>query len=207
MSREVRYLLCIIVALLASDRATASEAKANLKALYTAEKAYALPGHEVHFSFFDVFADFDVPPSGGQANGFFDVFTEISVDGGGFLPLQGSGQLVHRNLMPDHLDGEILSMSLASGPSGPLFIRESPTLPSLGQTKLVVEGGQTRIDSFFDVFVDLSLDGGASWLPLTPEIRLQTVPEPATLASLALGVAVAACAAWRGKRRNRGART
>ena len=58
---------------------------------------------------------------------------------------------------------EILSMSLTGSVGGiSIEIRESPSLPSPGQTTITdLGGGLYEIDSFFDVFVELSVDGGA----------------------------------------------
>jgi len=64
-------------------------------------------------------------------------------------------------------DTEILQLQL-SGATLPLgaMIRESPTLASVGQTTIEsLGGGNFRIDSFFDVFFELSLNGGISWVP------------------------------------------
>jgi hypothetical protein len=69
-----------------------------------------------------------------------------------------------------HFDLELLSMPISGGtlPSG-LMIRESPTLPSRGKTVAHdMGGGQFRISSFFDIFTEISLDGGATWNPQTP---------------------------------------
>ena len=73
-----------------------------------------------------------------------------------------------------------------------VLLRESPTLASEGSVTITDLGGGTwTIDSFFDVFTDLSPDGGASWLPDlaagTTGHRLTLLPEPATLSLLALG--------------------
>ncbi|MES1181097.1 MAG: PEP-CTERM sorting domain-containing protein, partial [Verrucomicrobiota bacterium] len=55
------------------------------------------------------------------------------------------------------------------------------------------------IDSFFDVFTELSLDGGATWMPDTSgpmHVNLVETPEPSVcaLAGLAAGLL-----AWRRK--------
>src|SRR5437899_5727767 len=43
-------------------------------------------------------------------------------------------------------------------------IRESPTLPSRGGTEIKGQSdGSQRIGSFFDIFPEVSLDGGATW--------------------------------------------
>ncbi len=65
-------------------------------------------------------------------------------------------------------DTEIVSMSLTGDIGGvPIEIRESPSLPSPGETTITdIGGGLFEIDSFFDVFVELSVNGG----PFVPQI-------------------------------------
>jgi hypothetical protein len=63
-------------------------------------------------------------------------------------------------------DTEMVSMSL-SGSAGDsnIQLRESPTLASLGEADIMdLGGGLYQIDSFFDVFTELSVDGGP-WMP------------------------------------------
>jgi hypothetical protein len=73
---------------------------------------------------------------------------------------------------------EMVSMNL-SGSAGDsnIQIRESPTLTSLGQTDITdLGGGLYQIDSFFDVFTELSVDGGP-WMPqLSQTVRIVLVP-------------------------------
>ena len=87
---------------------------------------------------------------------------------------------------------EMLALNLSGGtlPVGTM-IRESPTLQSTGVTKITdIGGGLYQIDSFFDVFTELSIDGGASWLPSTNGAgHVVLVPEPTSMSLLALGVA------------------
>lgn len=94
-------------------------------------------------------------------------------------------------------DTEIIAMDL-SGSVGPLpiIIRESPTQPSTGQTTITdLGGGLYHIDSFFDVFTELSVDGGSSWIPATGPVRMDLepaegpIPEPGSLALWLLGCA------------------
>lgn len=117
---------------------------------------------------------------------FFDVFTEISLDGS-----------------TSFYDTEMLSLSLEGVyPSiGAFKIRESPTLPSLGKYSVeTLPSGQYHIDSFFDVFTELSLDGGESWIPSQGPSHLTIVPEPSAIVLLALGALLAAL----GRRREEG---
>lgn len=85
---------------------------------------------------------------------------------------------------------EIVSMSLSGVlPIGPIQIREGALRASTGQTTITnLGGGLYDIDSFFDVFTELSVDGGATWQAdqMAPA-RLTLVPEPATLCLVGLG--------------------
>ena len=85
---------------------------------------------------------------------------------------------------------EMLSLNVNwNSPLGPVLIRESPTLVSLGLTRIQPSGGGYMIDSFFDIFTELSLDGGQSWVPSTNPNgdHMGLIPEPAALALLAVG--------------------
>ena len=87
-------------------------------------------------------------------------------------------------------DTEMLEMSLSGvSPLGPFMIRESPTKVSTGKTTIAdIGGGLYQIDSFFDVFTELSTDGGQNWLPATSGAgHLALVPEPASMSLLVLG--------------------
>jgi hypothetical protein len=125
-------------------------------------------------------------PGNYSVNSFFDVFTELSLDGGQtWLPQSGtgSGTVQGTDLGSGTFHTEMLSLDL-SLPGG-VLIRESPTLTSAGETD-VTGPGPYQIHSFFDVFTELSLDGGQTWSPQTSgPARLDGMPEPATLALFA----------------------
>jgi PEP-CTERM motif-containing protein len=100
-------------------------------------------------------------------------------------------------------DTQMLGLSVAAtyvSPSGPIpfLIRESPTLGSTGQHTLsaLPTPGTFQVDSFFDVFVELSLDNGQTFYPGSSPIHLdlQNVsPEPASMVMAGIGfVGVAA---------------
>jgi hypothetical protein len=63
---------------------------------------------------------------------------------------------------------EIVSMSLSGDVGGiTLWLRESPTLASTGQTKIVeVCGGVFDIYSAYGLFSEVSVDGGQTWIPV-----------------------------------------
>ena len=104
---------------------------------------------------------------------------------------------------------ELLGLEITAqlnGPSGPIaaIIRESPTLVSPGQHTLTpLPDGGVLIDSFFDVFFELSLDGGP-FVPANSPVRLDItdiVPEPATV--VMLGIAIAGLSTVTGCRQRR----
>jgi hypothetical protein len=114
----------------------------------------------------------------------------VSINGGPQMPIMMNGPVdtVAHNKGPTDTTGtfdtEMLSMSLTGGG---VMIRESPTRASTGKTSITdIGGGMYHIDSFFDVFTELSIDGGATWIPKsglrgTP-VYLGGVPEPSTIA-------------------------
>ena len=64
---------------------------------------------------------------------------------------------------------------------GQIMLRESPELASAGQTSVqpatpAAGGGeQWTVDSFFDVFTELSVDGGNTWIASTDSVRMELV--------------------------------
>src|ERR1051325_11620746 len=76
-------------------------------------------------------------------------------------------------------DTEMLQLDLTI-PSGgmTLMIRESPTLQSTGQTTVRPVAGGYMIGSFFDVFTELSLDGGGTWTPANKKHRVKMRKDP-----------------------------
>ncbi|MGD0499138.1 MAG: hypothetical protein ABSC23_11950 [Bryobacteraceae bacterium] len=86
-------------------------------------------------------------------------------------------------------DTEMLSLNLSGGG---LLIRESPTLSSLGQMTVENNGSNNfPASSFFDIFTELSLDGGNTWAPSQGPLQFdQESPEPGSvlLTGTALGL-------------------
>ena len=45
------------------------------------------------------------------------------------------------------------------------MVRESPSKASLGRTSVRTTSSGYDVSSFFDIFTEVSLDGGATWSP------------------------------------------
>jgi hypothetical protein len=77
-------------------------------------------------------------------------------------------------------DNEILSMQVPAGLPGAVMIRESPTRQSLGKTS-IRQGPQPvpwLVSSFFDVFLELSTDGGNTWSGSSNPVHVELNPQP-----------------------------
>ena len=145
-------------------------------------------------------ADAVAPGDVGQGyhiDSFFDVFTELRFSG---MPTTDSFFAVFDEKV-QVIDGvleslittgtfatEIVSMSLSGNAGGhQIQIRESPTLQSTGEFTVTDIGpGLYHIDSFFDVFTELSVDG-QPFAPCDVAVHAVLVPEPATMGLLGLG--------------------
>jgi hypothetical protein len=95
---------------------------------------------------------------------------------------------------------QILSMNMTGTVGGhTVTIRQDPTTPSTGQTTIACSTppctsstGVFQITSFFDVFTDISIDGGAFIPQSTPPTHVVAVtPEPGTLMLMGLGLIIA----------------
>jgi hypothetical protein len=64
----------------------------------------------------------------------------------------------------------------------------NPMMTSMGPTTVAPSGGNYRIDSFFDVFAELSLDGGPFMAGPSRTFTLTAIPEPGSISLLALGL-------------------
>ncbi|MBM4102911.1 MAG: PEP-CTERM sorting domain-containing protein [Planctomycetes bacterium] len=134
------------------------------------------------------------PPSDGSTiTSFFDLWTEVSLTGAingtcghhhhshiSWSPTSGA------NIQPRLFNSEILALDI----SGPGFLlRESPTFASTGRHTIAnIGGGFFAIESYFDIFLEISTDGGANWSPSSTSLPITSVtPEPASLLLLGLG--------------------
>jgi hypothetical protein len=133
----------------------------------------------------------------------------VSVNLGPFVAMSASGPedvVVFNKLgsATGTFSTELLGMNLSgSSAYGPFLLRESPTIASTGQTTITgLGGGLYQIDSFFDVFTELSVDGGVTWIPSSGPTRvtLQSAPEPS--AAGLLGAAMLSLAGLSRRRRS-----
>ncbi len=71
---------------------------------------------------------------------------------------------------------EMLALSLVSTVNPAIRVRESPTLASTGMMTLTSDGsgGAGTFNSFFDIFTELSLDNGSTWIPQQSEHLVST---------------------------------
>ena len=134
-----------------------------------------------------------MPPQGGvPINSFFDIFVELdlSTNGGtNWTPHSLSPRPSGVRILPPVPVGpdlvfstEMLQLDLSGGslPAG-VMIRESPTLQSTGQIRQRdLGGGQYSVDSFFDIFTELSFDGGQSWFPSNQPLHTTTIERSPT---------------------------
>jgi hypothetical protein len=101
------------------------------------------------------------------------VRAQLSMDGGATYqnhqaPAQCAVRVVNAGTVGSTMifDTEMLQLDISGGTLPPgIHVRESPTRQSLGRTTIRPGSGGFYIDSFFDVFTELSLDGGQTWMP------------------------------------------
>ena len=148
----------------------------------------------------------EIETFGSTLTGMIDVVQNGLSGSGGPQPVSASGPfgsvqtLVHNKIgnVTGTFQTEMLALDLVGvSPGGPFMIRESPTLASLGQTTITdIGGGLYKIDSFFDVFTELSIDNGHTWMPshdaagapLAGHMVLHPIPEASSLGFLAAGL-------------------
>lgn len=126
------------------------------------------------------------PPPGVFLDSFFDVFYEIELrfaPGQPFGPRTGSTTGTIRMMQPAPdapIELELLAMELVSAGPPTVRIRESPSRPSLGRQVSSPQGGGYHIDSFFDVFTEISFDGGQTWDPSPQPQHVRLVQDSPT---------------------------
>jgi len=132
-------------------------------------------GWELRYVDFENSLDCDpLPPIGGSTNQL-DHSTCVLRLWNGLSTISGGGNalmtmhlfVVPPSVNPREVDLELLALDLAPGalPAN-VKLRESPTLASTGHMQQTeVTPGNFHVTSFFDVFFELSIDGGQSWSP------------------------------------------
>lgn len=107
---------------------------------------------------------------------------DLVVTGVGSGHVAGGSTALEPDVFLLSMDQFDLSGTIPTGSPTPFMLRESPSESSTGVTTLTsLGGGQYQIDSFFDIFTEISLDGGQTWVPATAQ-----VPEPSTLVLMSL---------------------
>jgi len=137
------------------------------------------------------FTQCDLPPAnpGFSMTHSFDSYVEmqVSMDGGLiWMPTTASGMIslqitkTGQSGSTESYDTEMLQLNISGGtlPSG-VMIRESPTEPSRGVTSIHSLGGGFMVSSFFDIFTEVSTDGGMSWTPASDSSRMKLVTSSA----------------------------
>ena len=76
-----------------------------------------------------------------------------------------------------NFQAEIVSMSLSGyiPDIGTIAMQESPQMPSRGQISIEEADPGFLIESFFDLFTELSIDGGETWMASTDSVRIELV--------------------------------
>lgn len=171
-------------------------------------------------SFFDVFFDitFPGPPTSetpvpsmpGWVDSFFDITYRIeavehhlggtttthpTVSGVTTILIRGGPPIPDLDPTRDVIPIEILALHLQA--AGPIQVREDPYLPSLGKVMLFPPGSLPFSGGvFFDIFTELSLDGGQTWLPSQGPTHCDNVPDAGSTAAL-LGLAMTLAGFWK----------
>jgi hypothetical protein len=86
---------------------------------------------------------------------------------------------------------ELTQLDISGGtlPAG-VRIRESQTKASLGQTRIETTAGGYQIDSFFDIYLEVSTDFGGTYFPANSACTVQVKPDPALILAVPVPLAV-----------------
>jgi len=130
------------------------------------------------------------PPLGLTQVHAFNSMVEMDVSSDGGLSFQHVSAPANTSVSVHHtsddattnksfFDTEMLQLDIVGGllPGG-VMVRESPTRASTGKTVTQGIGGGFMIDSFFDIFTELSIDGGQSWLPALEAVAVDLTIDP-----------------------------
>jgi len=120
------------------------------------------------------------------------IFCQASLDNVNFLPAQAGGSMsvtmsntTSSGGTVSTFDTRITQMSLTGfSQFGSLMLRQSASKPSLGKHAIRPDTRGYRVSSFFDVFTELSTDGGSTWMAADRSIRMEASASPAAPGSL-----------------------
>ena len=123
------------------------------------------------------------------AHSFFDVFADVSIGGGPFEPMTGGTATTTEGINPpanssptETFDTQISSLDLTGSVGGhslDLHLDPNPPSQDTGETTITDNGGgHYTISSFFDIFTDLSLDGGTFAPQSGSPVQLNIVAAP-----------------------------
>ena len=153
----------------------------------------------------------DTQDDGDDEREFFDSLfwaTNIGTNFPGLITLSGPVEILTREKAirdTGTFQTEMISMDLTgtAGVTGPpIIVRQDPNRPSLGVTTITdLGGGQFHVDSFFDVFTEISVDNGANWIASEGSTHMSLVPEPGSLTLVSLGLLGVLAFARRRRRR------
>jgi hypothetical protein len=79
-----------------------------------------------------------------------------------------------------------LDLTVPGTQFGNITMQQDPSNPSMGRHTIRSDPRGYRVSSFFDVFVDLSTDGGDTWIPANRSIRMEASAPPAAPGKLFL---------------------
>ncbi len=175
--------------------------RANLEELHAQYGIYFLLNSAIHHDFAAQYA----PPEPGNTaiesfGSLIDLEGEINA-GGTWIPFAAANVSAPTTVKitglstPGEYSTEMLAMNISvSSPFGLIMIREDPRpgYASTGQTTLTPVTGGYQINSFFDVFTELSLDNGINWIPDDNgpiHVYYENCPEPALTSLLGIGLA------------------
>lgn len=180
--------------------------------LFGGGRSFRQIGPPTHFvvgdSFFDIWVDINMggppippPPVGTTAvtplptqaiNGVSMLVNGLPPSGPVNV-LPGSMSVQTTSLSSFAFETKIVALDYQlSLPGSTISIRQSPTTQSTGGSTITpLPAGQYRIESFFDVWVELSIDDGQTWTPATNgPSHIELVPAPGMAPVLGLGALI-----------------
>ena len=122
---------------------------------------------------FTSLAEFEISYDGGVT------FSEVTAEVSNKIQITCTGSAFGENTY----DIQLITMNISGGGLlAGVSIRESPALTSMGgATMRMVTGGGYRISSFFDIFTEISIDGGVTWTPSASSGYVELYADPSII--------------------------